>query len=463
MPADYDLLVIGNTVPGCYAAWWASRYFARVALVTQTDPSLQAAELEGAAAKLLTTQGVDVIEGKGAFQPSREGQKRRSPGHRGQCLCFATAQRTLTTRHALIAVAAQPIIPDILGLETIPYLFPADLALNVPQAVPVQRFAGQRIGILGADPDGLEAAIQLRQQGAAVVLWTEQASLLPVEDTELVHCLQAQYAAWGIEYFTATRIQRIQPDAQRLRVEAVSLADSGAAPVGVDFVDQIVLASPRQADFSTFNVGSLGLDPLAQIPVSPALQTSNPRVWICGDSLGGYASPQIGVYEAKLAVENALFNRQRPADYGSVPWQLLSGVPLTRVGLNEAQAQRRYPNQHQVIRFSWPCIQPISGAEAATWDWELTAFCKLIVDHQGLLLGAHLICPQSADVIVPLTQAIQHQIPLVAIANMTTVCSSEFEQVRQGIVAWLMHQQTQDLPQRDRWEQFFWRSRSRGR
>lgn len=470
MPVDYDLLVIGNTEPGRYAAWWASRYFARVALITQNDamsgsPML---EWERGAARSLIAQGVDVIEAVGAFQ-SNVGRRGSRWSGKGQSLNFATADRVLTARNALLAMAAQPRIPDIPGWDQLSDLF-SDLLTPVGAGTvfstgQLQPVAGQRIGILGADPAGLEAAMTLRSQGAAVVIWTDRASLLPAEDTELVHHLQAQYEAFGIELQTGCQIQRIRPQAEGMQVEAVNLADP--AQKMTMGVNQLVWASPRSVDFTSLNLGVLGLDPEldlgleagARIPVRPTLQTPNPQVWICGDYLGGYASPEIGVYEAKIAVENGLFHRQRSVDYGAIPWQLGALMPLARVGLTEAQAQRRYFDQYQVMRFSWPCVQSIPGAVGSE-GLDLTAFCKLIVHDQGLLLGAHVISPQSAELIVPLTQAIQHKIPLVAIANTVAIASSEFEQVRQGIIAGLMHQRSQDLRQRDRWEQFFWRQRS---
>jgi pyruvate/2-oxoglutarate dehydrogenase complex dihydrolipoamide dehydrogenase (E3) component len=440
MAVEYDLIVIGNTSAGRYAAGLAARSHARVAWVTQTPPYLSSPpfflEQDDDAATALMTQGVDVVEEKGKFIGDRHSRQ----------ITVITPTRHLTARKALLAVGSHYAIPFIGGFSDVPYFLPETVRSQPSQ------FRGQRVVIIGDDPEGIEIAILLQGQGTEVILMTPQPNVLPLEEPELVHALQAHLEALGIECLTQTTVSDVEPAEEYWQVWAESRTNPQQR-IDVQ-AEHIVLATTKRPDLADLNLEALGCPVDKPLQVDAYLRTDYRHLFACGDSLGGYSCPEIARREAQVAVQNALWNRRIAINYRSQPWHLNTLLPFARVGLTDAQARRYHPKSCERILIPWNCQIPIRGGL-------LTGLCKLIVAERGQLVGAHLLSAQAHELIATLALVIDQQLPLQSLVNLHSVSTSEFAHVRNGIERWLLQQQSQDLRQRDRQEDFFWRQRLR--
>jgi pyruvate/2-oxoglutarate dehydrogenase complex dihydrolipoamide dehydrogenase (E3) component len=369
MVANYDLVIIGETAAAAIAA---AQTHARVAWVPNAsvtpDPLLLLregsrcfAQRQGTGSQkewqlwtntlitsiqqspsVVQSYGVEYIEGNVRF----EGDE------------LWVGERTLRSRAYLLALNPEPTLPPIEGINH-PKVWPISQLWKQLQDSPWPK----SIAILGNGPQAVELSQSLQRLGLSVLVITGDHPLLPKEDEEAAFLLQSYLEGDGIQISSRGVMRSIQP----------SLDNSLLLEVGDEKYTTEALVIAAEGDWRLPTV----LEPLnlAQTPqglaVNAAMQTSNPKIYAIGSLLGGYQLPSIALYEAKLAVQNALFELRSPIQYHQIPYAILSDPSLARVGLTEAQA-RRYDPQVQVLKADFrECAR-------ARWNQAPVGLCKVL-------------------------------------------------------------------------------------
>ncbi|WP_008311565.1 FAD-dependent oxidoreductase [Leptolyngbya sp. PCC 6406] len=454
MGVDYDLVVLGGSTAGAIAAQQAARWGARVAWVQQGNgdrsshrqiqgliwgsrwrqqaqwigqmgataqdgsetivpsdlpsttwgtawsevqhwSSLIAALPAAPTPTDLTQLGVDILPDTGQLQPGRP-------------LTVAVAERRLSTRRVLIALAGEPRPPAFLGETTIPYLTPAQfVSLPAPPAAVV---------ILGSSPEGVALAQALTHWGTQVALVTPAPNVLPEEDPAVDQGVTAQLMAAGVAVYLGATPQKVAPGTDGVQVHLQDQILHGTV---------LLLATAPRPSLEAVNLAAVGLTVGRQgLRVNRYLQTINPAIYACGSALGGYDLAAVHHYEAAVAVENALFWPRRSVDYGIVPYGLPTTPEMGRVGLTEPQARRRYGASVQVYTTPWDHHAP------AHWRGDPTGFCKLVLHRRGLLLGAHLVGPEARELVAVLALALAQKLSIQTLATLPTLPDSLMAQVQ---------------------------------
>jgi pyruvate/2-oxoglutarate dehydrogenase complex dihydrolipoamide dehydrogenase (E3) component len=160
------------------------------------------------------------------------------------------------------------------------------------------------------------------------------------------------------------------------------------------------------------------------------LQTTNPRIYGCGDVAGGYQFPHLAQYEADIALNNALFFPWFKVDYLGIPWAIFTDPPLARVGLTEAQARRRYGKDVLVVR------QYFKVLDKAQLLGETTGFCKLVVRQNGEILGASIVGAQASESIGEIALAIRRKLKVGVLADLPHASSTLTEIIGKTAIEW---------------------------
>lgn len=447
MVANYDLVIIGETAAAAIAA---AQTHARVAWVPNAsvtpDPLLLLregsrcfAQRQGTGSQkewqlwtntlitsiqqspsVVQSYGVEYIEGNVRF----EGDE------------LWVGERTLRSRAYLLALNPEPTLPPIEGINH-PKVWPISQLWKQLQDSPWPK----SIAILGNGPQAVELSQSLQRLGLSVLVITGDHPLLPKEDEEAAFLLQSYLEGDGIQISSRGVMRSIQP----------SLDNSLLLEVGDEKYTTEALVIAAEGDWRLPTV----LEPLnlAQTPqglaVNTAMQTSNPKIYAIGSLLGGYQLPSIALYEAKLAVQNALFELRSPIQYHQIPYAILSDPSLARVGLTEAQA-RRYDPQVQVLKADFrECAR-------ARWNQAPVGLCKVLVRNDGTLLGAHVLGEAAGELIHLFALAMQEGIKLQALGQLGYV-SLTFAEVVQHIT----DQWWQQQHRRDRNERWFYNRRQK--
>lgn len=353
---------------------------------------------------VLASLGVDAIAGAGEFC--------RKP-----YLAFVVNGRYLRGRAYLIATGSRPAVPDIDGLEATGYLTPADIWQR-----DISKHLPSTWVVIGGNPVGIELAQTLARLGAEVNLVLSRKHILAKEDPEAAQLVQAQLEAEGIRVLTQAEVTQVK----RIDDKKWVLAGNKAIEA-----DEILLAAGHQPNVESLNLEGVGVEYHRHgIDVNQKLQTTNPRIYACGNVLGGYQLANIADYEARIALKNALFLPVFKVDYRGIPIGVFSDPMLARVGMTEAEARRRCGKDVLVLR------QYFKTLSKAHIVGETTGFCKIVVRLSGEILGATVVGPEAGELIQPLALAIRQKIKVGAIADLPPISPTFSEITYQAAAEW---------------------------
>ena len=445
MAVDYDVVIIGATSAGIYAAMQANSLKARVALVAspllgstwsesfskygkalnqvgrvahqtrnakafgvnfELDEKIVLPKVgveftnalkwaKGSVSALdeqyspavLAAQGVDVIFGAGEFC--------RLP-----YLGFVVNENILRSRTYLIATGSCPIIPHIEGLQSTGYLTTDTIwqQANITQP--------KSLTIIGGTPQAIELAQTFARFGSNVTLVVSTPQILPKEDFEANLLIQAQLEAEGVRVLSEHQVTQVKWIQDKKWIQAGDQAIEA---------DEILVAIGQQPNVEGLNLEGVRVEvDNSGIRTNQKLQTTNHQIYACGD-VGEYQCSQIANYQAKIALKNMLFFPRFKVDYRHIPWAIFSDPELARVGLTEEQAKRHYGNDLLILR------RYFKGIEKAQMRGETTGFCKILVLKSGEIVGVHLVGPEASELIGTLALAMQNGMKLKAVANLATV------------------------------------------
>ncbi|MGD1700768.1 dihydrolipoyl dehydrogenase family protein [Dapis sp. BLCC M229] len=482
---DYDVVIIGGTITGIYAAITATQYQGRVALIQPSPTEInttnsplfsntqgfhhnkiisqianfveqihhkqqfgiyqdsddsgeisvkfeeakkyadyvvnnQLAKYEPA---VLAALGIDVIFGEGKFVDR-------------PYLAFVVKGRHLRSRTYLLATPSQPIIPAIPGLTTTGFI--------TPQKIDKLSKKPQNLVVIGGDPSGIEIAQTFSRLGTQVTIVVKSSHILGKEDSEAAFLVQAQLEAEGIRILTKTEVSQVR-----------KIDDKKWILVGNEAIetDEIILAAGNQANLDNLNLEAVGVKfKNHHLLLNKKLQTTNYRIYGCGDLVGGYSFLHIANYEAKIAIKNILYLPIFSVNYSGIPWAIFSEPQLARVGLTEQQARERYGENVLVFR------QNFKNIDRAQILSKTTGFCKIVGHRNGKILGVSIVGNKASEIIHVMALAISQGIKIEAIAELPHIWPTISEINAQTATAWLKQKHENNQIVKDWLENLFhWR------
>lgn len=306
----------------------------------------------------------------------------------------------LTARSIVIATGARPAVPPIDGLEACGYLT-SDTLWNLTERP-------RRLVVLGGGPIGSELTQAFARLGATVTQVEMLPRLLSREDPEVSACVQARFAAEGIDVRVNTKALRVeQTDGEKhLIVEHDGVEDAIA-------FDQILVAVGRSARLTGFGLEDIGVRTGRTVEVNDFLQTNLPNIFACGDVAGPYQFTHTASHMAWYAAVNGLFAplltlRGGPfkVDYSVIPWATFTEPEVARVGLSETEANEQGV-PFEVARYS------LEELDRAITDREAHGFIKVLtVPGKDRILGVTIVGEHAGDLIAEYVLAMKQGIGL---------------------------------------------------
>ncbi|MGL5833394.1 MAG: FAD-dependent oxidoreductase [Waterburya sp.] len=424
MAVDYDLVVVGSSWVGIYAAQKAVQLQARVALVTNCDDlflpndtltshilgevgswnyqlgnnpftqvshqvslttaqdwshSITSTIQHQNSLTNLAALGVDVIPGRGEFCTLPH-------------LAFQTAHRKLRSRAFVLATGANYVADFIDQQDTNDYLTLRDLWQTDLSTL------GQNIIVVGGDPLALELAQTLARFEKTVTLVTAQPRILPQEDLEFALLLQAQLETEGVKLYLNSPVSQLKILDGQKWLQAGDRALTA---------DQVIMADTRQPNIGGLNLARVNVKyNRHKVYVNRKLQTSNPHIYACGDVIGGYSQPNIARYEANLILKNTLWFPWYKVNYQALPWVISTQPTFARVGLTTLQAQRQYGADLYLVTEYFQSLERSPIADSST------GMCKLLIRANGEIVGCSLMGDRAEELITAIALMMQHKIKL---------------------------------------------------
>ncbi|MGB3510169.1 MAG: FAD-dependent oxidoreductase [Microcoleaceae cyanobacterium] len=325
--------------------------------------------------------GVEVIFGEGKFIDDKT---------------FEVDGKKLTARAFVIATGSRPAIPPVEGLKSAGFL-------TNEQVFSLQECPNS-LAIIGAGPIGCELGQAFSRLGSEVTIISSKSQILPKEDPEAAQVVQEQFVSEGINILSEARAEKVEI------VDGKKQLTAGGKTISVD---EILVSAGRMPNVESLNLEAAGVEVGKKgIVVNDKLQTTNSKIYACGDVIGGYQFTHVAGYEAVVVLTNALFFPISKANYRVIPWATFTDPELARVGLTEKQAKERYGDNIYVLKQDFANVDR-AQAEAAT-----NGFGKIITQGNGQILGAHIVGSSAGELIHEVVLAMSNKLPVSALTGI---------------------------------------------
>lgn len=336
-----------------------------------------------------TALGVDVVPGHARLRSPWEVEITRTDG----------STQVLTTRSIVLATGAQPVVPDLPGLQAMGYLTSETLwaYLDTLAAAP------ERLVVLGGGPIGCELAQALARLGSRVTLVEQGPRLLPREDEDVSALLAQSLRDDGVEVLLATRALRCHMRDDR----KLLIVDGGQGERELP-LDALLCAVGRAPRLLGMGLEALGLLDAAALPTGATLQTLLPNIYAVGDVAGPYQYTHAAAHQAWYATVNALLGGvyRLKADYRALPSVTFTDPAVARVGLNRAQAAAQGLAVEET-RYA------LDDLDRALCDGETAGFVQVLTAAgSDTILGVTIVGSRAAEMLPEWVLALQHGLGL---------------------------------------------------
>ncbi|WP_429068895.1 FAD-dependent oxidoreductase [Aeromonas dhakensis] len=308
----------------------------------------------------------------------------------------------LASRHIVLATGARPLVPELPGLEQVPWLT-SDTLWQL-------RSAPRQLLVLGGGPIGCELAQSFALLGVPVTLVELSDQLLPREEREVAELLADQLARDGVRVLTGWRAERADylPAAEGDLPIRLQLRRGDETQIIEG--DQLLLALGRVANVGGFGLEALGVEltPRGTVAVDGFLATNYPSILAVGDVAGPYQLTHAAAHQGWYAAINALFSpfKRFRADYRVMPAAIYTTPEIARVGLNQKEA-RAQGIPFELTRFE------LAELDRAIADGERQGFIEVLtVPGKDQILGASIVGTHAGERIAEFVLAMRHRLGL---------------------------------------------------
>lgn len=337
------------------------------------------------------TPNLDFLKGEARFTGPKAISVRLEDG----------TERTLTADKIFINTGARPTIPEIDGLDGVPYL--TSTSVMELGAVP-----GHLI-VLGGGYIGLEFAQMFRRFGSAVTVIQRGKQLAPREDEDISEEIAKIFGEDGITVLRETQVRR------------VARADNGDISVTVQGPDSertlsgshLLIATGRTPNTDALDPAAAGvtMGKHGAIPVDERLETNVPGIYALGDVNGGPAFTHISYDDFRILRANLLDGGTQTTAHRLVPNTVFIDPQLGRVGLSEREATEQ-GKKFRVAKM------PMGDVARAQETDETRGFMKAVVDaDSGQILGCAILGVEGGEIMSVIQVAMMGSLPYTALKD----------------------------------------------
>jgi mycothione reductase len=269
----------------------------------------------------------------------------------------------------VIAAGTRPLIPEITGTTDKDW-HTTDTMLSIENCP-------KKMLILGGGYIGCEYAHFFSAMGAEVILVEAGETIISQEDADVQETLTAALRK-RMTILTESTVKEIWKTDSTY---TVAVSDGKQ----IEDIDVLFAAVGRTPNTDTLDLKKVNvtLSPKGFIEVNDFLQSSNEKIWACGDIIGKNPFLHAAQREASF-IGNNMFHEKQPIDDSSVPHGIFSYPEIASVGMTEEAAKK----SHKVLIGKGFYKDTTKGTALKEED----SFVKMIFDaEKHTLLGAHVI------------------------------------------------------------------------
>jgi pyruvate/2-oxoglutarate dehydrogenase complex dihydrolipoamide dehydrogenase (E3) component len=336
------------------------------------------------------SSGAELIMGTGRFTAPKTIEVNLNDG----------GTRVLTGDRVILNLGTHATIPDIPGLA-------AAKPLTNIEMLELDRLPDHLV-VIGGGYVGLELAQAYRRFGSRVSIIEAGPQIAGREDPDVAAVLQEMLRDEGIAVHLGAKLL----DVHGRSGEAVSLRMH--MPVGDQTIEgsDILVAAGRTPNTHGIGLDRAGvaLDGRGYVVVNDRLETSAPDVWALGECAGSPQFTHVSHDDFRIIRDNLAGDNRTTRDR-LVPYCMFTDPPLARVGLSEAEAQRR----GIAVRVA---KLPIVAVLRSRTISETRGFMKALVEADGdRILGFTMIGAEAGEVVAVVQTAMLAGMPYTGLRD----------------------------------------------
>ncbi|WP_026379490.1 dihydrolipoyl dehydrogenase family protein [Afifella pfennigii] len=296
---------------------------------------------------------------------------------------LVAGESEIRARRFVIAAGSSPRVPQIEGLDRVPFLTNESL-------FDLEKLPSHLI-VIGGGPIGLEMAQAFRRLGSDVTV-LEAARILGRDDAEFAEIVRRRLVGEGVVLREGAKVARVARRG-RYGVRVHLQSEEGE----VDQVDgtQLLIAVGRRPNVEGLGLAQAGVDfDDSGIRTDAHLRTSNRRIYAIGDIAGGFNFTHWASYQAGQALRSILFRFGGKVNPDLIAWVTYTDPEIAHVGLTLTQARTRYRDV-RILR--WPLAEnDRAEAERCT-----EGFVRVLTTKRGKIVGADIVARGAGELIAP--------------------------------------------------------------
>ena len=295
-----------------------------------------------------------------------------------------------------INTGSSAFIPPIEGLKGNPYVYTSEGLLNLTELP-------SRLVIIGGGYIGVEFSSIYASFGSKVTILQDGDIFLPREDEESAGAVRESLESRGIRVMTGVKVKALEQAGGK----ALVAVDNGKEVQKLE-AEAVLVATGRRPNTAGLNLEAAGVEigPRGGIVTDDSLTTTAPHIYAMGDVRGGLQFTYISLDDFRIVKSKVLGDGSYTLkERGAVPYSVFLIPPFSRVGLSEKEAvEKGY--KVKVARLAAAAIPKAQVLE------QPAGLLKAVIDEEtGLILGAHLFCQESYEMINMIKLAMDAKVP----------------------------------------------------
>jgi pyruvate/2-oxoglutarate dehydrogenase complex dihydrolipoamide dehydrogenase (E3) component len=324
-------------------------------------------------------------------QSFRSGQEKRVSDRKTLSLFRGTASflsahqlrvgnGTLESDRIFIDTGARALIPNIPGIESLPYL--------TNETVMEMTSLPDHLIVLGGGYIGLEFGQMFKRFGSRVTVVHHGPEILSREDGDVALELRKALEAEGVVFQLRAKTARVTGSGNQVKLEFEGGREAVAGT-------HLLVATGRTPNTQALDLEKAGIetDAYGYIRVNGRLETNVPGVWAIGDVKGGPAFTHISYNDFQVIYANVFEGKNASIDHRIVPYCVFTDPQLGGVGMTEKEARAKG------FRLKIGKI-PSSNVARAIERGETAGVMKIVVDAStDRVLGASILSADGGELV----------------------------------------------------------------
>jgi len=334
--------------------------------------------LESSVCTLLTSQGVEMIDGVGSLIGPNLVAVESVDGH-----------REIEADAIVLATGTRPRTPEWANIDGERILLTRDC--YPPPSLP------DHIVVIGSGVTGVEFAHLFQSMGSEVTLVVSRQQVLPQKDPEVAAALEVDFLARGVKLLKGARATSVEREGDD---EVVVRCDDGRVARGSHAL--VAIGSVPNSEMLGLDTAGVESD-RGYVPVDVHLRSNVPHIYAAGDLSGRLPLSSVASMQGRKIAEHVMgmtVRSHRHLDYDKAASAIFTEPEIADVGLAEADAFA----EGRKVRVT---KVPFAASAKALINDDPRGFVKIVSDPAtGVVLGGSIVGSHAAELISVLALAV---------------------------------------------------------